>query len=56
MDDQKKSPRPSQRKKKTLRSAAKAKSKTDGHLPPNQSLQKFPDETFGDMQLPFPRP
>ena len=29
--------------------------KTESPLPPNQNLQKFPDETYGDMQLPFSR-
>jgi hypothetical protein len=31
----------------------KSNSKTEGHLPPNENLRKFPDETYGDMQLPF---
>ena len=43
-------------KTKTLvRVTRKTKSKTDGLLPPNENLQKFPDETYGDMQLPFAR-
>ena len=43
-------------KTRTLgRLPAKARSKTDGHLPPNENLRKFPDETYGDMQLPFAR-
>ena len=29
--------------------------KTDRNLPPNENLPKFPDETYGDMELPFPR-
>jgi hypothetical protein len=28
---------------------------TDGKLPPNENLRKFPDETYGDMELPFAR-
>ena len=29
--------------------------KRDDLLPPNDNLQKYPDETYGDMQLPFSR-
>jgi hypothetical protein len=29
--------------------------KTAAKVPPCENLQKFPDETYGDMQLPFPR-
>jgi len=29
--------------------------KSESLLPPNENLQKFPDETYGDMQLPFAR-
>jgi len=29
--------------------------KAESLLPPNENLQKFPDETYGDMQLPFSR-
>lgn len=49
------------RKRRRIRSKVvgrlpgKSNSKTDGHLPPNENLRKFPDETYGDMQLPFPR-
>lgn len=35
--------------------APRKNSKTDSHLPPNENLRKFPDETYGDMQLPFAR-
>ena len=43
-------------KTKTLgRMPMKSKTKTDGRLPPNENLRKFPDETYGDMQLPFRR-
>jgi hypothetical protein len=35
--------------------APRKTSKTSGHLPPNENLRKFPDETYGDMQLPFAR-
>ena len=55
MNEHKKSPKLSHRRKKTLRRAAKVKAKTDGLLPPNQNLRKFPDEAYGDMQIPFPR-
>lgn len=41
-------------KTKTL-GPMKSKTKTDGQLPPNENLRKFPDETYGDMQLPFRR-
>jgi hypothetical protein len=37
------------------RAPRKSNSKTEGHLPPNENLRKFPDETYGDMQLPFTR-
>ena len=33
----------------------KSNSKTEGYLPPNDNIRKFPDETYGDMQLPFTR-
>jgi len=29
--------------------------KGESLLPPNENLQKFPDETYGDMELPFAR-
>jgi hypothetical protein len=29
--------------------------KSESLLPPNENLQKFPDETYGDMELPFSR-
>ena len=35
--------------------APRKSSKTGGSLPPNENLRKFPDETYGDMELPFPR-
>ena len=35
--------------------APRKSSKTDGNLPPNENLRKFPDETYGDMELPFQR-
>ena len=55
MSDVTKTRKLSRRKKKTLRRADKVKAKTKGQLPPNENLQKFPDETYGDMQLPFSR-
>jgi hypothetical protein len=42
-------------KAKVTARAPRKISKTDGHLPPNENLRKFPDETYGDMQLPFAR-
>ena len=53
MDARKKSRKPSNPRKKTLRRAGKAKCKTFGQLPPNLNLQKFLDETYGHMRLPF---
>ena len=35
--------------------APRKNSKTHSQLPPNENLRKFPDETYGDMQLPFAR-
>ena len=55
MDDRKKSRKLSNPRKKTLRRAVKAKRKTFCQLPRNLNLQKFPDETYGDMRLPFCR-
>jgi hypothetical protein len=55
MDDRQKSRKLSNPRTKTLRGAVKAKCKTFGHLPSNLSLQKFPDETYGDMRLSFRR-
>lgn len=55
MDDRKKSRKPSNPRKKTLRRAVKAKCKTFGQLPTNPNLQKFPDKTYGEMRLPFLR-
>jgi hypothetical protein len=44
------------RKPAKLSARAPRKSlKADGNLPPNENLRKFPDETYGDMELPFPR-
>jgi hypothetical protein len=46
------------RRRKPAKLSARAprkSSKTDGNLPPNENLRKFPDETYGDMELPFPR-
>jgi hypothetical protein len=44
------------RRRKPLPARAQRKSsKTDGNLLPNENLRKFPDETYGDMELPFPR-
>jgi|307.fasta_scaffold14874_4 hypothetical protein len=44
-------------KTKTLgRMPGKSNRKTDGLLPPNENLRKFPDEAYGDMQImPFSR-
>ena len=42
-------------KAKVIGRAPRKSSKTDGQLPPNENLRKFPDETYGDMQLPFAR-
>jgi hypothetical protein len=35
--------------------APRKASKTGGHVPPNENLRKFPDETYGDRQPPFAR-
>ena len=46
------------RRRKPAKLSARARRKspmTDGKLPPNENLRKFPDETYGDMELPFPR-
>jgi hypothetical protein len=43
-------------KTKTLgRAPRKSNSGTVGELPPNENLRKFPDEVYGDMQLPYSR-
>ena len=56
MNSLKKLHRRRRNKTKTLgRLSMKPKSKTDGHLPPNENLRRFPDETYGDMELPFAR-
>lgn len=55
---------PAPRKKKKRRklkaklaaqSPLRRNAKSVADLPPNENLQKYPDETYGDMQLPFPR-
>ena len=46
------------RRRKSAKLSARAPRKsshTTGNLPPNENLRKFPDETYGDMELPFPR-
>jgi len=43
-------------KTKTIgRMPGKSNRKTDSQLPPNENFRKFPDEAYGDVQLPFPR-
>ena len=42
-------------KAKLLAKAPRSNSKTAGHLPPNENLRKFPDEAYGDTELPFSR-
>lgn len=56
MNSPKKLRRRRRNKSKILgRLPGKSNSKTEGHLPPNENLRKFPDETYGDMELPFAR-
>ena len=46
------------RKNKTKilgRAPQESNSKTEGQLLPTENLRKLPDETYGDMQLPFAR-
>lgn len=42
-------------KAKLLAKAPRPNSKHSAMLPPNENLRKFPDEVYGDTELPFSR-
>lgn len=42
-------------KAKLLARAPRPNSKPASLLPPNENLRKFPDEAYGDTELPFSR-